>query len=249
MRRLTTVFRMLLLIELRHPSVLLWNFVFPVGFLLLNSLIFAGQGPERAAAVAWLTAGIIVLNIMSGALLGDASRLVHVREQGILQRVQASPLPPAVLVLAYTGVRLLLVLLQSALLTAIAVVALQARFAPAAVLLAGVVALFGALAFVLIGQSIAALAPSVGVASAVGNIIYFPLMFISNLFLPADILPAWLAEAARWNPAFMLVDLVRPALTNAGALQSASLNLLGLAIFGLLGLLIAVRWFRWEPWQ
>jgi ABC-2 type transport system permease protein len=249
MRRLATMFRMLLLMELRHPSVLFWNFAFPVGLLLLNSLIFAGQGPEPVAAVAWLTAGIVVLNIMSGAFLGDASRLVHVREQGILQRVQASPLPPTVLILAYTSVRLLLVLLQSALITAVAVVALGARFAPAAVLLAGAVALAGTLAFVLLGQAIAALAPGAGAASAVGNVIYFPLMFISNLFLPAEMLPGWLVEVARFTPAFMLVDLVRPTLTGAGAVQAAALNLAGLALFGLLGLLIAARWFRWEPWR
>ncbi len=133
--------------------------------------------------------------------------------------------------------------------TAVAVLALGARFAPLDVLLAGAVALAGALAFVLLGQAIAALAPGTGVATAVGNVIYFPLMFISNLFLPTDMLPGWLAEVARWTPAFMLVDLVRPALIGAGALQAAALNLAGLALFGLLGLLVAARWFRWEPWR
>ncbi len=116
-------------------------------------------------------------------------------------------------------------------------------------LLAGAVALAGALAFVLLGQAIAALAPSAGAAFAVGNVVYFPLMFISNLFLPTEMLPGWLVEAARFTPAFMLVDLVRPALTGAGAVQAAALNLAGLALFGLLGLLIAARWFRWEPWR
>lgn len=249
MRRLATLFSMILRMELRHPSVLFWNFAFPVGLLLINSMIFGGPGYERAATVAWLTAGIIVLNVMSGAFLGDSSWLVHTREQGILQRVQASPLPPAVLVLAYTGVRLLLVLLQSALIIAVAVLALGARFAPNHIALAGAVALAGALAFVLLGQAIAALASSTGAATAIGNVIYFPLMFISNLFLPSAMLPGWLAEAARFTPAFMLVDLVRPALTGTGALQAATLNLAGLALFGLLGLLVAARWFRWEPWR
>lgn len=249
MRRLRTIFSGLLVMELRHPATIFWNFAFPVGLLVLNSLIFGGSGAELAATAAWLTAGIIVLNIMAAALLSDASRLVQVREQGILQRIQASPLPPGVLVLAYTGVRLLLILLQSAVITAVAVVALGARFAPADVLLAGGVALVGALAFVLVGQALAAISPSVGTATAVGNVIYFPLMFISNLFLPLDIMPSWIADVARWTPAFMLVDLVRPALTGDAAVQSAALNLFGLAVCGLVGLLIAARWFRWEPWR
>ena len=249
MRRLRTLSGGLLLMELRHPSVLFWNFAFPIGLLILNSLIFGGSGDELAAMAGWLTAGIIVLNIMASAFLGDASRLVHVREQGILQRVQASPLPAGILVLAYTGVRLLLVLLQSAVITAIAVVALGARFAPVDVIIAGLVALFGAMAFVLMGQALAAIAPSVGAATAFGNMIYFPLMFVSNLFLPLEMLPNWIVELARWTPAFMLVDLLRPALTGASSGQAVLFNLLGLAVCGLVGLLIAARWFRWEPWR
>lgn len=249
MRRTLTLSRGLLLIELRHPSVIFWNFAFPVGLLLLNSMIFAGQGDDTSTTVAWLTAGIIVLNIMAGAFLGDSAWLVHVREQGILQRVQATPLPAGALVLAYTAVRLLLVLLQSALIVGVAVVALGARFAPGAALAAGALTLLGALAFMLMGQALAAVAPGVGAATAAANLVHFPLMFVSNLFLPVDLMPAWVAELARWTPAFMLVDLVRPALTGAGATQAAALNLVGLTLFGAAGLLIAARHFRWEPWR
>lgn len=249
MRRLFVLTRSLLLIELRHPAVLFWNFAFPIGILLLNGTIFGARDSVPGATAAWLTAGIIVLNIMAGALLGDATRLVQVREQGILQRVQASPLPAGVLVLSYTLVRLLMVLLQAALITAVAVLALGARFTPGGVLSAGLLALVGALAFLLIGQALAAVAPSVGMANAIGQVIYFPLMFISNLFLPTEIMPGWLAAVARWTPAFMLVDLIRPAMVDVPALQAGLLNLLGLALFGGAALAVAARFFRWEPWR
>ena len=42
---------------------------------------------EPGTTAAWLSAGIIVLNIMAGAFLGDSARLVSVREQGILDLV------------------------------------------------------------------------------------------------------------------------------------------------------------------
>ncbi|HMQ29879.1 MAG TPA: ABC transporter permease [Chloroflexaceae bacterium] len=249
MRRLLVLIRLILTIELRHPAVLFWNFAFPVGVLLINGAIFGAGDAEPGATAAWLAAGIIVLNIMAGAFLGDSARLVHVREQGILQRVQASPLPAGTLVLSYTAVRLLLVLIQAALIVTVAVLALGARFAVGGVLSAAVIALAGALAFILVGQAIAAVAPGVGAANALGQTIYFPLMFISNLFLPAELLPDWIAAVARWTPAFMLVDVLRPAMVDVPAQQSGLLNLLGLALFGAAGLAIAARHFRWEPWR
>ena len=249
MRRLLVLIRSLLTIELRHPAVLFWNFAFPIGVLLLNGAIFGARDEVPGTTAAWLTAGIIVLNIMAGALLGDATWLVNVREQGILQRVQATPLPAGALVFAYAVVRLLLVLLQAALIVLVAVLALGARFTPGGLLAAALLALIGAMAFLLIGQALAAVAPSVGVANAVGQVIYFPLMFISNLFLPIEIMPEWLAAVARWTPAFMLVDLLRPAMVDVPAIQAGLLNLLGLALFGAAGLAVAARFFRWQPWR
>jgi ABC-2 type transport system permease protein len=249
MRRFLVLTRSMLTIELRHPAVLFWNFAFPVGVLLINATVFGAGESAPGATAAWLTAGMIVLNIMAGALLGDAARLVTVREQGILQRVQASPLPAEVLVLAYTAVRLLMVLVQAALIVAVAALALGARFAPGALPGAALLALLGALAFILMGQALAAVASSTGAASAIGQAIYFPLMFISNLFLPVELLPGWVASLARWTPAFMLVDLMRPAMVDVPAFQPGPLNLLGLALFGAGGLLIAARFFRWEPWR
>jgi ABC-2 type transport system permease protein len=249
MRRLMVLTRSMLTIELRHPAVLFWNFAFPIGVLLINTTVFAANESVPGTTAAWLTGGMIVLNIMAGAFLGDSARLVQVREQGILQRIQASPLPAGELVLAYTAVRLLMVLIQAALIVAVAAFALGARFTPGAVLGAGLLALVGALAFILMGQAMAALAPSPGAASAIGQVIYFPLMFISNLFIPFELLPGWLTAIARWTPAFMLVDLVRPAMVDVPAVQAGVLNLVGLALFGACGLFIAARYFRWEPWR
>lgn len=249
MRRFLVLTRSILTIELRHPAVLFWNFAFPVGVLLINAAVFGANEAAPGTTAAWLTAGMIVLNIMAGAFLGDAARLANAREQGILQRIQASPLPAAALVLAYTAVRLLLVLIQAALIVGVAVLALGARFAPAALLGAAPLALAGALAFTLMGQALAAVVSSPGAASAIGQAIYFPLMFTSNLLIPVELLPGWVVSMARVSPAFLLVDLLRPAMVDVPALQAAPLNLLGLALFGAAGLLVAARSFRWEPWR
>lgn len=249
MRRMLVLTRSIMLINLRHPSVLFWNFAFPVGILLLNSTIWGASDQQPGTTAAWLTAGVVVLNIMAAAFVGDTAWLVNVRDQGILQRIQASPLPAWALVLSYTVVRLGLVLLQAALVVAVAAVALGAQFSAGGLLAAAGLALAGALAFVLMGQALAAVMPGAGAAAAVGQVIYFPLMFISNLFIPVEVLPEWLAAAARWTPAFMLVDLMRPAMVDVPPLQAGAVNLIGLACFGAAGLAVAARFFRWEPWR
>lgn len=246
MRRLLTLARMLLLINLRNTTALFWNFAFPIGLLVVYGLIFGQQGP-RGEVVAWLAVGVVALNMMSGGLLGDSAWLTAMREQGILQRVRATPLPPLSLVGAYLIVRLGLALAQSAAILAVAALAFGARFTPAGLGTALGAGLIGAAVFIALGQAIAAVAPSAGAALAFGQALNFPLMFISNLFIPAEQLPPWLAAASGWTPAFALVDVLRPLLVAAPALQAAWLNLAILALYGGVALALAGRLFRWEP--
>jgi ABC-2 type transport system permease protein len=247
MRRLIQLTRSLLLINLRNRTSLFWNLLFPIGVLLINGLIIVGQSPFAAEAAAWLAIGVVVMNIMSSGLLGDAAWLTNMRDQGILQRVRATPLPSAVLVVAYGLVRLALIAVQSAAILAVAMLAFGASFTWGGLAAGALWAMLGACVFILLGQALAGVAPSASAALVIGQAVYFPLMFISNLFLPSEMLPGWLADVGRWTPALMLVDLVRPALVAVPPAQAAWLNALGLLVYGALGLLIAARLFRWEP--
>ncbi|MBC8163244.1 MAG: ABC transporter permease [Roseiflexaceae bacterium] len=247
MRRFLVVFRSLLKINLRDKAALFWGFAFPIGLILLYGTIWGGQDFNGVSAMTWLTVGVVVLNIMASGFIGDATWLTQMRAQGILLRVQAAPLPRAVLVAAYGAVRLVIVLIQAAAIVLVAMLVFGAKFSLSGVALAFVIALGGAAVFILLGQAIAALAPSTGASMAIGQCIYFPLMFLSNLFIPIESLPAWLYGIARWNPAYMLVDLMRPVMVAVPAQQASWLNLLGLLLYGLLGIMIAARFFRWEP--
>jgi ABC-2 type transport system permease protein len=239
MRRFLILTKANMLINLRNRTALFWNFAFPIGLILLYGVIWAEQ-------IAWLTAGIVVLNLMSSGLLGDAARLTNMRERGILRRVQATPLPAWQLIASYVLARLALVLVQSAAILATAALVYHAEFSWAGVLAAAPLALVGGLVFLLLGQLISAAAPTSGAAGAIGQVVYFPLMFVSDLFVPIGMLPGWLAGVTRWTPATMLVDMVRPALVPVPAAEPAALNLAGLAIYGLVALALAARLFRWE---
>jgi ABC-2 type transport system permease protein len=247
MRRFTVLTRMLLLLHLRDRETLFWFFAFPIGLLLVLGTIFSA-GRESAEVAAWLVAGIIVMNLLSAGLNGDSVWLTSARDRGILQRVRATPLPPGQLVGAYIVVRLALVVIQSAAILATGALVFGARPALAALPGAAALTVLGGVVFLLMGQAIGALASSASAANQINNALFFPLLFLSNLVIQLDGLPAtWIAQVARWSPAYQLVDLLRPLLTGSPATQAAWLNLAGLLAYGALALFIAARAFRWEP--
>lgn len=247
MRRFTVMVRALLAMHLRERETLFWFFVFPVGLLLLLGSALDGDGGRPGEFAGWLMVGIAIQNIMSAGLNGDAAWLAGMRDRGVLTRLRVAPLPSAVLVAAYVAVRLGLVLVQSALIVGVAAAVLGARPAAAGVGPAVAAGLLGAVVFLLIGQAVAAVTPTASAANAVAGMLFFPLLFLSDLVIDAALFPAWLAAVARWLPAAMLVDLIRPALTAEPAGHETWINLAGLLGYGLLALAVVARWFRWEP--
>src|SRR5919202_5376166 len=121
MQRFLILAKASLLMNLRNRATLFWNFAFPIGLILLYGVLWSSQ-------ISWLTAGIVVLNIMSSGMLGDSTRLTNLRERGILRRVQATPLPAWQMIAAYVVTRLLLVIIQSAAILATAALVYGAEF-------------------------------------------------------------------------------------------------------------------------
>src|SRR4051812_34624170 len=224
MRRFLVLAKANMLMNVRNRTTLFWNFAFPIGLILLYGLLWPN-------VISWLAAGIVVLNIMSSGLLGDSTRLSNLRERGILRRVQATPLPTWQLIAAYVVTRLLLILVQSAAILSTAVLVYGAEFTWSGLLVALPLAIVGGLVFLALGQLISAIAPNSGAAGAIGQVVYFPLMFVSNLFLPLEQLPAWMVRISQWTPATMLVDLIRPALVPIPEQQSMLFTLVGLAVY------------------
>jgi ABC-2 type transport system permease protein len=248
MRRILTLSKLIMVINLRNGTTMFWNFAFPLGLLAIYGFIFGDQaGSAPGTMIAWLAVGVVALNMMSGGLVGDSAWLTSMREQGLLQRVRATPLSPLALVTAYLLVRLSLIIAQSAAILALAVLAFDATFTWSGLAGAFGAGLLGAAVFIALGQAIAALAPSAGAALAIAQSLSFPLMFISNLFLPATQLPTWLQALSRWTPAYALVDIVRPQLVPIPATQAFWLNLALLVTYGLAALAVAACCFRWEP--
>jgi ABC-2 type transport system permease protein len=74
------------------------------------------------------------------------------------------------------------------------------------------------------------------------------LSFISGIFIPVSVLPNWLAQIGRVFPLEPLADGLQRAVTGAGGGAGLTVhNVVLLVVWGVVGLVVAARKFRWVP--
>lgn len=105
--------------------------------------------------------------------------------------------------------------------------------------------LLGPFLFVSLGMLVGTVSKSVESAAVVGNLITFPMMFLSGTFFPVDTMPAYLQTLAHVLPLFYVIDGLNNAMLygnyTAALTDVGVLVVLSLVIFGL-----AVRFFKWR---
>lgn len=240
MKRFLILTKSMFLIHLRNGAVLFWNFAFPALLMVIYGLVMSGY-------MAYLTPGVIVLNLLSFGMIGSTVLMLEMREKGVLRRLQATPLPAIQLVGAYLLVNFTITLTQSAIILILGIVLYQIPVTVIGLALALPFVLAGVFTFLAIGGIISGVAPKAGVASGIGMTVYFTLMFISDMIFPINMLPSWLQGIAPYLPPYPVVQLVRSALLDNVLNPNWLGCLLLLALYGGLAAFLAAKLFRWEP--
>jgi ABC-2 type transport system permease protein len=233
--------------HLRNRATLFWNLAFPVFLLVIYSQIFGRMTVGSRDFMTWVVPGVVVFNILAFGLLGSGTIMVDMREKGVLRRLQASPIPARQLVGSYLIVNILIALLQSTLILLFAALVFKMPLTLTGALRALPMIVFGILAFVALGQVISGVATTAGVAVAVGQILNFSQMFITDMIMPLEMMPDWIQKVAPYLPAYATVQLVRPPLVDGRFGPDLGLNLLVLAAYAFVSAIVAARLFRWSP--
>jgi ABC-2 type transport system permease protein len=106
---------------------------------------------------------------------------------------------------------------------------------------------FGIVTCVALGQVISGVAPTAGVAVAIGQIVNFSQMFITDLVMPMSFMPGWIQDVAPYLPGYAVVQLVRPPLMDGTFSPELWPNLLVVMVYTLVSGIVAARLFRWSP--
>src|SRR5205823_13295531 len=78
------------------------------------------------------------------------------------------------------------------------------------------------------------------------QVVNLPMMFLSGLFFPPEMIPGYLRPLQEALPATHLEDALRSVTVAAPAVYSMPVNFAVMAAWGVVSLLIAARIFRWE---
>src|SRR5262249_21133728 len=104
----------------------------------------------------------------------------------------------------------------------------------------------GALTFTSIGYGIASFAKTEEAANGMTSVVQFPLMFLSGIFFPLEIMPAWLRGVATLMPLTCLDEGVRRPRVGGPRCQRLGSDALILGGWLLVTFAISARFFRWQ---
>ncbi|MCY1650925.1 MULTISPECIES: ABC transporter permease [Streptomyces] len=225
---------------LRNGEQLLLTVVIPALLLVLFSavdVVDTGAGE----AVDFLTPGILALAVMSTAFTGQAIATGFERRYGVLKRLGASPLPRWGLMTAKTLSVLVTEVLQVVLLTVIAfALGWSPQGNPFSVLL---LLVLGTVAFSGLGLLMAGTLKAEATLAA-ANLVFLLLLVGGGVVVPLDRFPEAAQSALGLLPISALSDGLRDVLQHGAAMPWGDAAVL--AVWAVLGLGAAARFFRWE---
>jgi ABC-2 type transport system permease protein len=225
---------------LRNGEQLLLTIAIPALLLLLFSavpIIATGTGSR----VDFLAPGLLALAVMSTAFTGQAIATGFERRYGVLKRLGASPLPRWGLMTAKTGAVLVTEMLQTALLS---VIALTLGWSPHGDPLSVVLLLaLGTAAFSGLGLLMAGTLKAEATLAA-ANLVFLLLLVGGGVIVPLERFPHAAEVVLRLLPISALSGGLREVLQHGVGVPWRDLGIL--AVWSVLGLGAAARFFSWE---
>ncbi len=234
----------------RNPASAFFTFAFPLMFLVIFTALL-GSGKVHLAGhtvrlSTYYVAAMAAFALISACYTNIAMTVTFQRDLGILKRINGTPLRAGI----YFTARVL-----HALFVAVLLVAITAGFGrlfyhaaiPGGTTLVHflVMLVVGAASFCALGFAVSTLVPNADAAPAVINATILPLLFLSGIFIPLGTnAPGWIVWTARIFPVRHFALGMQ-----AGFLGTSFdwTDVIVVGVWGLAGLIFAIRRFSWEP--
>jgi ABC-2 type transport system permease protein len=233
---------------LREPAAFFFTLIFPALLLILFGSIFGNTpDPRQHATLGYIdyeVPGLAAVIIATVALMSIPISVAGDREKQILRRYRATPLRPAIYLMATNCVYFGMALFGMFILIVVAKVFFGLRFQGSWLSVLGGFVL-SALAFFSVGYVVASLSPTARVAQVIGQLAFFPMMFLSGAAIPTQIMPANVQRVSNALPLTYVVRLLQGLWSG----ESWGRHLTEVSILVamlLIGSLVSSRAFRWE---
>jgi ABC-type polysaccharide/polyol phosphate export permease len=207
----------------REPQMIVWGLVFPIVSVLLFAYVF-GSGivvPGGGNYREFLMAGIFTQTMAFG--LGETLASVQADSaKGVTDRFRSMPIAPSAVVVGRCLANMGYSIVSLGLMVACGLaIGWRWHEGTGAALAAFGLLLLLRMAFLWLGIVLGLKARSPEMANGMFGLLY-PVTMLSNAFIAASLLPAWLGVVTEWNPLSSTISATRDLFGNPGATDGTS---------------------------
>ena len=206
----------------------------------------ATQSSEPGARyIDFLIPGLLGMNLMNSGMWGIGFAVVDMRQRKLLKRFIASPMRRTDFLLALGTSRLVLMLIEVALLLGFGVLVFRMKVEGSlfAILLIGTL---GAISFGGVGLLTASRAQKIESVSGLINVVMMPMWIFSGVFFSYQRFPQIIQPVIRALPLTALNDALRAIILQGASLSSQWSQIAVMAVWGGVSFVLALKWFRWS---
>lgn len=230
----------------RNRAAFFFGFLLPLLFLVFFGSLNRNSRIQDHQFIDFFLPGMLGFSVVATALSNLAISLPIQRDQLILKRLRATPIPTVIFLGGKVVMATIVILAQSVVMLLVGWLFfnLTLPYNTIAVMLWLV---GGSAVFSAIGFAVAGLIPTGDAAPAIVNAVYLPMVFLGGAFFPTASMPRLLRVVAAALPLTYFIDEVRAAFYGVASLNGGAVALGVLAIWLLASGLVALRTFRWVP--
>jgi ABC-2 type transport system permease protein len=235
---------------LRNPQAWFFTLALPLLFLVIFVSVFGNDkvGAANLPARIYYVPGISALAIIAASFVNLVITITVLREEGILKRRRATPVPAWVVIAGRTLMAIVISLVSMTALMLVGRFAYGVRIPTHTIPGIAITAVVGSVSFCALAYAFSTLIANEDAAQPMVQAVMLPLYFISGIFIPAVKLPPWLEHVARFFPvqhlSHGLHHAFAPTTTGIGIVWN---DIIVLVIWGVVGLVVALRRFSWLP--
>lgn len=227
---------------LRNKSLLLMNYLFPLGFYVLMGLLMTGLNPTFAPT---MIPAMILVAMMASTLLGLPNPVVESREAGIFRSFKINGVPALSIVTIPILSSLVHIILVSIIIT----------FTAGPFFKAGIPVNWGYFVLVLLltaftmaslGMLIGVISPNSRLIVLFSQSIFLPSMILGGLMIPSSMLPASLYRISLLLPTSYAMNAWRSLSFGLAPTFDPRWSLLVLLSSGVIAFVLAIYLFNWD---
>jgi ABC-2 type transport system permease protein len=235
----------------RTPRAAFFTLIFPLILLVLLNATGSGGTVKvpggKIDFAQYFTPSIGVYALAVSCYVAPIFGLATAREQGTLKRVRGTPLSPWIYITAWLVGTILTGLAATTLMFVVSVPVFGVHIYPHLLPAAIVTAVVGAVSLCAIGLAVSTFVRRADTAPAIANLTLFPLLFLSGVFFPLEGAPDWVVTIAHVFPLYHIVQAFTACFSPFTQGSGFALgDLAEIAAWGVAGMVVAVRRFRWE---